>query len=420
MNNQYNIWNSWDPLQTVMVGNTYSSSFFREVKNSRIRSALSRIADETQEDLDNYEKVLKDFGCTVLRPYLDPNDSIMNYINDNDTSHQVPRPPLQVRDCQLVIGNELYYTGKDHPAIKAALDQYNNTDVDFVKGPFTKEMFLRYKGDSAPDWPTYDDYVKNFNGKFFSNDFFTNEEFKKIHDVENNNGVRTFPIDAPQITLVGKDVYMDSIDDSDESIDYKNYYYRGIREKYPAHRFNQLTIGGHNDAVFQVLKEGVILSLHDMQHYEKTFPGWDVHYVTHPGMHRYHGFLQLHQKVSGKWWLPDEEDNDDFTNFVETWLKDWVGFVEESVFNVNVLVLDEHHVCVNTLDPDIVAFLKKHNMEPVHVPWRHRFFWDGGLHCITLDLCRKGTLKDYFPDRTQPIIDEGFGVYEPALSYRDI
>ena len=44
----------------------------------------------------------------------------------------------------------------------------------------------------------------------------------------------------------------------------------------------------------------------------------------------------------------------------------------------------------------MINFLKKHNMEPVHIPWRHRYFWDGGLHCITLDLEREGTKEDYF------------------------
>jgi len=27
-------------------------------------------------------------------------------------------------------------------------------------------------------------------------------------------------------------------------------------------------------------------------------------------------------------------------------------------------------------------------------------FWDGGLHCITSDIHREGTLKDYFPQRS--------------------
>ena len=81
---------------------------------------------------------------------------------------------------------------------------------------------------------------------------------------------------------------------------------------------------------------------------------------------------------------------------------------EETVFDVNVLVLDEHHVCVNNMNPIVIDFLKKHNMEPVHVPWRHRFFWDGGLHCITLDLYREGRQHDYFPSRQNTILDCGF------------
>ena len=95
--------------------------------------------------------------------------------------------------------------------------------------------------------------------------------------------------------------------------------------------------------------------------------------------------------------MPGEERNDAFINFVNKWLGEWVGYVEETVFDVNVLVLDEHHVCVSNDKNEIVnAFLKKHKMEPVHIPWRHRFFWDGGLHCITLDLKRQGTKENYF------------------------
>lgn len=32
----------------------------------------------------------------------------------------------------------------------------------------------------------------------------------------------------------------------------------------------------------------------------------------------------------------------------------------------------------------------------VHVsPFRHKYFWDAGIHCITNDLHRKGTLGKY-------------------------
>jgi hypothetical protein len=69
-----------------------------------------------------------------------------------------------------------------------------------------------------------------------------------------------------------------------------------------------------------------------------------------------------------------------------------------------VLMLDEHHCCVSNPNNKIVnSFFKKHKIEPVHVPFRHRYFWDGGLHCITLDLYREGKQQDYFPQKDQQI-----------------
>ena len=61
-------------------------------------------------------------------------------------------------------------------------------------------------------------------------------------------------------------------------------------------------------------------------------------------------------------------------------------------------MLDENHCCVSqTKNKQVNDFLKKHNIEPVYVPFRHRYFWDGGLHCITLDLYREGKQQNYFP-----------------------
>ena len=125
----YNIWNKWDPLRTVMLGDCYSPEFFKDIKNPRIKSALQRIARETQEDLENYERVLRDFGCKVLRPKLDHADSIMNYTDHNGTLTSIPRSPLQPRDCQLVIGDTLYYTHYDHRSIKDCLDTYNSAST---------------------------------------------------------------------------------------------------------------------------------------------------------------------------------------------------------------------------------------------------------------------------------------------------
>ena len=67
----------------------------------------------------------------------------------------------------------------------------------------------------------------------------------------------------------------------------------------------------------------------------------------------------------------------------------------ETILDVNCLVLDDKHVVVNSDNPILVDALHKHNMEPVFCPLRHRFFFDGGWHCLTLDIEREGGQNDY-------------------------
>jgi len=357
--NKYNIWDKWGKLNSVLLGTTYQKEFYRGIKNKKIRDAFYRIADESHEDLENYAQVLKDFGCEVIRPELDPNDELMNYIDADGKiqtrkglivdKQQVPRAPLQPRDCTIVIGNTQFRPSEEHQSVYDALDKWNSQDV-------------------VTTWS------------------------------------RNIPqVSAPEITQIGKDIYID------EKFPEMAAHLEQFRQHYPNLRYNRLKVGGHNDACFSAIKPGAIMSLREIQKYEKTFPGWDVCYLEGESWRKVYKFQDLKDKNEGKWWIPGEEDNDELTYFVETWLNDWVGYVEETVFDVNTLVLDEHHICVANPNNEIVnSFLKKHKMEPVHVPWRHRYFWDGGLHCLTLDLNRDGGPTDYFPDRDGPVSCEGF------------
>ena len=95
--------------------------------------------------------------------------------------------------------------------------------------------------------------------------------------------------------------------------------------------------------------------------------------------------LALH-KPSG---LPGEEDNTEFTHFVETWLQDWVGDMEETVTAVNVIMLNPNTCCTVNATAELKQFMKKHGIDCVDVPNRHRYILDSGLHCKTLDLKRK-------------------------------
>jgi hypothetical protein len=337
--NNYNVWCKWHPLEVVLLGQPYPVNFYRNIKNDKIKSALTRITEETLEDLENFASVLKSYGAEVLRIDLDPNESI---VGEDQKFTKIPRSPLQPRDAQLVIGDKLFVTSQDNPQILKRIKEYNEKDISFLCKEFKKENYT---------W-------------------------------------------APNITVVGKDVYVDK-----RGTENCNQEVLSQHVKELGMRWHWLDIGGHNDGCFHTLKPNVLLSLLHVQMYSETFPGWDIGWLKGESWEKVAPFLEMKQKVNGKWFVPGEENNDEFIQFVETWLNDWVGYVQESVFDVNVLMLDDKNICVSNYNKKAFEFFKKHKIEPTIVPWRHRYFWDGGLHCITLDLKRRGQMEDYFPNR---------------------
>ena len=374
---KYNIWNKWDPLKVCMLGNNYAPEFFNGIPD-KAGDPLKRICEETLEDLEGYKTILQDFGVEVIQPKLDPNERFL------DNPHRYPRGPLQPRDYQLVIGNKCYYNELDHPAIVDCLKNYGpvieNNNIRSYPGIKDESKYNMVKGSDFPSW-------NEFNLNRTNRDYFLPHVWDELLIL--SDGVEG--ISSAETFMIGTRLYIGSEYENADLLQYTDLP-----------EFNKFDIqvspmDGHSDGNFHPIKPGAILSLCDVQTYSETFPGWDVCYLPDQSWDKVDDFLQLKKKNKGKWWLAGEEDNDEFTNFVETWLGDWVGYVEETVFDVNVLMLDEHHCCVsNPNNEQVNAFLKKHKVEPVYVPWRHRYFWDGGLHCITLDLYREGTQKDYF------------------------
>jgi hypothetical protein len=149
---------------------------------------------------------------------------------------------------------------------------------------------------------------------------------------------------------------------------------------------------GHGDCTWCVPKEGCIVTLFDIQNYKEKFPGWDICYLEDKYWDQMSPFRQVKQKNGGKWWVPGEENNDPFIDYVEEYLKDWVGYAEETVFEVNMLSIDQSTIIVNNYNKTVFDFLEKHHITPVIAPFRHRWFWDGGVHCVTQDLYRDGSL----------------------------
>jgi hypothetical protein len=196
------------------------------------------------------------------------------------------------------------------------------------------------------------------------------------------------------ITRVGRDLYIGS-ESGQVDRDLKFLCDKFFND----YRCHYVTTDGHIDGCFTPVVPGLIVSIRDMETYKDTFPGWEVVYLDGESWDKVKPFLDLKRKNQGKWWIKGHEHNDELIDYVETWLQDWVGYCEETVFDVNILVVNEKNIIVNGYNKIAFDAFERYGITPHICPIRHRYFWDGGIHCVTLDLHRDGTMQDYFPER---------------------
>lgn len=205
-------------------------------------------------------------------------------------------------------------------------------------------------------------------------------------------------INGAMASRIGKDLVIGT-ESSDESYTI-NDIGRDLQLQLPNYRVNMAHTNGHTDGTFCPVVPGLILSISGVD-YTKLFPNWEVVYLLGESWSKVSRFLALKNVNRGKWWVPGQELNEDFTNYVESWMNHWVGYVEESVFDVNMIVIDKQNVIVNGYNEKVFDAFNRHGITPHICNFRHRYFWDGGLHCITSDIHREGVMEDYFPERNQ-------------------
>lgn len=407
------VYQHWDPLEVCAVGRSYPPEFYSFIQNSKVRSVLERIAIETEEDYQKLIKLLESFNVLVIR------NDISDNIEDHFWAGHYSPPPMTPRDHTAMVGEVFFMPGDNYgwssfdrmSYFAEEFSAMKNKDISIEE----KEKILislENKFKSVPNelkevvFNSIKQIIRSINHNPLTT-FPNNKKFNTFYNIEkfikSHGNVILYDkyVNTATMTRVGKDLYFGTVlqkESPEDTTRYLSEVKKLIPSYYRTHIVNSKT---HSDSCFNPVKPGLIISLSNIQNYEKTFPGWEVVYLPNQSWSKVDNFLKLKNKNQGKWWVPGEELNDDFTYFVETWLKDWVLYVEETVFDVNMLVIDEHNVVCNNYNKDVFDAFDRHGITPHIVNFRHRYFWDGGLHCITSDLSRRGTMQDYFPERNE-------------------
>lgn len=400
----YSVYQHWDPLRVCAVGRSYPPEFYSFITNSRVRSVMERIATETEEDYQKLMKLLKSFNVEIVRPQV--SDNYKDYVN---AEGKIQPPPMTPRDYSIMLGNDFYFLCKS--VLAPVQNQWHTlrgnswpqnhpkNENELVALPaFIKDEIEQFTGINISNYKCLSN--NKYFGEFINSiDTFTwgsmIDHIKEHASVYNVVPWYLHEFNSAISTRVGKDIYLGTHTYGQDL----SLHIAELQKDFPQYRWHKVDTGGHSDGTFCAVKPGLIVSLLDVPSYAEEFPDWEVIYLPGQSWDRVKPFLDLKEKNRGKWWVPGEELNDDFTEFVETWLTHWVGYVEETVFDVNMLVIDEKNVVCNNYNAQVFEAFSRHGITPHIVNFRHRYFWDGGLHCITSDLHREGVQKDYFPER---------------------
>jgi len=371
----HSVYQHWDPLKVCVVGRSYPPEFYSWIKVPRIRNVFEKLSIETEEDYQNIIKKLQEFGVEILRPEL-PEESFIN-------GKYVP-PPMMPRDHAIMIGETFY-------------SNIENYDFQY--------FYHNIRQSHWPDCLTFEDienlpiniqtqclsehekYIKRINNTGYSKIF----KYLESH----GTAIETFAdphITGPMVSRIGQDLYFGT-----------HYYNEDITKlkkvvdaKFTNTRNHIVNTGGHSDGTYCPVCPGLIISLHDVPTYADTFPGWEVVYLPPSRLNKLADFKKIKNKNNGKWWIPGFETDQDVIDTVELSLSNWTGYIEETVFDVNMLIIDPKNVMVFNYNKQVFNALDRYGITPHIVPFRHRYFWDGGVHCITNDLHREGVMQDYF------------------------
>ena len=94
---------TFHPLKHCWIGSGYNAEWFKDLpiyKNSKIIDPLKRIAEETEEDYQTLEKILKSAGVKTYRSFLD--------IKKVKSLKNLPKPTVNPRDHFAVVGEKIY------------------------------------------------------------------------------------------------------------------------------------------------------------------------------------------------------------------------------------------------------------------------------------------------------------------------
>ena len=395
MTGTYHKYNIAGKLRTVVLGSFFGPEYFEFIIEDIIRKPLQRAAHEINQDLDHFQRLLESHGVRVLRPEL---VSVKQFKEFFDLNQYFLTPPLQPRNNHAVLGDRCYRFTKDHSSIVQCLELYNSSISDLSESnkkffadslaknisnydPVTDTWYRKqkYQELAGPDWPKFDDYMTGDRSSVVA----IQKEMLIFDSEFRYESKEVNPAEGPNFMVLGNRLVIDC----NEYCDYVSWSKQHIPGFEVYDTIN--TTAGHTDGCFVIVGKNTIVGIDPLIDYHKHFPGYTVVKIPPKNYQDViHKYYHSHFHKMKAWFIDGESRNYLLQEYIDKYFEKYTGFSPETVFDVNVLALDEHNVFVTSEISEVIDPLAQKQINCIHVPWRHRWFVDCGLHCLTLDLHR--------------------------------
>jgi hypothetical protein len=263
-----------------------------------------------------------------------------------------------------------------------SIDLYLDEHDNLIKPPIMPRDWAMTLGDQLYIRPQYLNQITGFES--------TIAEYRNAGNkvsIINRSCDPTAWISFPSVVRVGLDLFVDTTPDNLKVIQ------PVLNHWAETYRVHVSQTGDHSDGVFCPIAPGHIFSTHYRTKYADTFPDWEVFWLKDTTLKR-----QEHNGYNGNWWIAGMHYAH-FNDFVFDTAKKWIGDARETVFEVNMLVIDEKNIICIAEDDAACRKLESLGITPHVVDFKTRGFWDGGIHCLTSDIHRLGDRVDYWPTR---------------------
>jgi glycine amidinotransferase len=348
------IYTEYDPLTKIVVGDTYAPGDVDHLLTAGNINQFNRILEETKHDLDALADFLKKGNIEVLRPDVYRYDAIkMPHFRID-----MPISPIVPRDQYLVMGDiimqtytsytDRYFDSISYYKIFEKLFRHNNMRWISQPAPMLKDLNVKdewFLNDRTYEEQLSDKLLWHTATMFKAGDAF----------IVNHRGPGS------------------------------NLGYQWMQRELKDYRFveNNHTHSkgfGHIDHGFIMIDDDTVIHggiswVPECLRNKKLIDVSDC--ITELNAEQYCRDISEFQTRMDVAWL-------------DKYLENWRGYSQAVCFDLNVLVIDSQNIIFARHIPKLFAKLKELHIDCHVVPQRHYLYWEGGIHCSTLDIARKG------------------------------